>query len=193
MMFPTSATTALMFELPPWLAEGLGLLAPALLFAIFYCLWEMLLSTLLGRRPTRSRWILLLIGGVLAASVPLVESLWIAPAQFNGEVETLWGFVLSPFLLLAFSVCGVVLVALRTTDATNVGSWAGIPAVVWWVSGCLVVSVYGAAAAWSNSGLIESAEYVAPVLAAGFGLAVAGVGSLVFAAWLRWSRRVTAV
>jgi hypothetical protein len=193
MMFPTSATTALMFELPSWLAAGLEWLLFALLFAVVYCLWEMLLSTLLGRRPTRSRWIVLLISGVLLGLAPLAESLWIAPARFNGDVETLWGFVLSPWLLLAFLACGSVLVVLRIADATKLGSLAGIPAVVWWVSGCLVVSVYGVAAAWSNSGLIVSAEYVAPILAAGFGLAVAGVGSLVFAAWLKWSRRVTAV
>jgi hypothetical protein len=193
MIIPTSATTAILLETPALAGELLGILGPALLFAVIYCAWEMLLSSIVGRRPSRSRWVTLLIAAALVVSAILADSLLTIAFRFSGDGETSWGYILSPWLLLAFIPCAVVLVTFRAADARQAGSFAGVPALAWWIAGCLVVSAYGIGAEWASWGSIMGAAYVTQILAVGFVLGLVGIGSLAVAAALRLSRRVSAV
>jgi hypothetical protein len=189
MIVPTSAATAVLLELPVWADSALGMLVAALLAAGIYCGWEMLLSTVVRCRPARSRWMTLLAGAGLLASGVLAESVMTAVFRFDDEGEALWGSVLSPWFILAFVPCAVLLVAFRVADARRAGQFAGVPAMVWWIAGCSVVSAYGAAASWVGGGSITGAGYVTPLLAVGFALGMTGIGSLAIAAELRRSSR----
>jgi hypothetical protein len=193
MIVPTSAATAVMLDFPVWADSVLGFLVPALFAAGLYCAWEMLLSTIVGRRPPRSRWVALVAATAFVVSGMLAELFLTAVFRFNADGETLWGYVLSPWFILAFVVCAVLLVAYRVADAQKAGPFASVPAVVWWTAGCLVVSAYGVGTAWVGGGSIVGADYVTPLLAAGFALGMTGIGSLAIAAELRRSRAATAV
>lgn len=188
LVIPTSGTTAIILEQPMgsplWVV--FGYLAVAAFLAGLYCLWEMLLSTILGRRPSRSRWLVLLAAVVLFALGVLVENLLTVDVVFNGRLETYWGFALSPWFFIAFIPCALALVVLRIVDSCKMCPFAHLPAVVWWCAGCLVVLAYSAAAQWAGGRSSTSDLYV---MAAGFALAIAAIGFLVAAAVIRWRRR----
>jgi hypothetical protein len=193
MVIPTSATTAFLAETPMLADTLLSVLGPALLFAAIYCAWDMLLSSLVGRRPSRSRWTMLLTAAALVVTAILADSFLTVAFRFNGDGETSWGYILSPWLLLAFIPCAAVLVVFRFLDARKAASFGGIPAAVWWIAGCLVVSAYGVSSTWASWGSIMGAAYVTPILAFGFVLGMVAVGSLAVAAALRWTRRAASL
>ena len=188
LVFPTSGTTAIILEQPMgsplWVL--FGYLAVALAFAVVYCAWEMLLSLLVGHRPSRGRWAVLFVAMALFAAGVLIEAFLTVDVVFNGDLATYWGFALSPWFFVAFIPCGMVLVAFRICDVRRRAAVAHVPAVAWWCAGCAVVSAYGVAALWTGG---RPAVPESSVIALGLGLAVAGVGSLVIAAILRWLRR----
>jgi hypothetical protein len=187
LVIPTSATTAIILEQPmgsPMWAV-FGYLAVAALFAGVFCLWEMLLAAIVGRPPSRSRWLVLLATACLFVLGVLVENLLTIDVVFNGLLETYWGFVLSPWFFVAFIPCTLALVVLRIIDAARVRPFAHLPAVAWWCAGCLLVSGYGVASLWT-AGRSSSVDLY--VMAAGLALVIAAVGALAIAAVLRWRR-----
>ena len=188
LVLPTSGTTAIILEQPMgsplWVL--FGYLVVALAFAVVYCAWEMLFSLLAGHGPSRSRWTMLLVAMALFAAGVLVEAFLTVRVAFNSDLETYWGFVLSPWFFVAFIPCGMVLVAFRIADVRRSAAVAHLPAVVWWCAGCAVVSAYGVAALWAGG---RSAALESSSIALGLGLAVAGGGSLVVAAIVRWRHR----
>jgi hypothetical protein len=159
-----------------------GYLVVGLLFAGIYCAWEMLLASAAGRPPSPSRWVMLLVAATLFASGILVEGLLTVPAAFNKQLDTYWGFVLSPWFFLAFIPCAAILVAFRMLDATRADRLGGVPAVVWWCLGCLGTTAYGTALLWVGG---RSAAIEHLVVALGLGLAVAAGCTLVAMAVLR--------
>ena len=191
LIIPTSATTAIILEQPNgsvlWVL--LGYLAVAAIFAAAYCGWEMVLSAASGHAPVSSRWLLLAGSAALLATGFALENLLLVDATFNGVLETYWGFVLSPWLFLAFIPCAVTLVAMRMADARTAKPVARVPALAWWCVGCLLVVAYGVALLWTEG---RSATMDLLVMVAGFALVIAAVGSLASVLAIRWRRRVGA-
>jgi len=188
LVLPTSARSAIIFEQslgsPLWAL--FGYVTIAMLFASAYCAWEMVLSSLLGRRPRRSRWVVLATAVGLFASGVAVEATVNASVVFNDKLETTWGFVLSPWFFVLFIPCVWVLVALRVADSRKAGAFARVPGTAWWCAGLLLVAGYGVAALWSGG---RSASIEAAALAVGVVLALASVVTLAVVAYMRRGSR----
>jgi hypothetical protein len=195
LIIPTSANTALVVQPPPGIETVLNFASYALLLGGAYCLWEMLLSVLLGRRPASSRWVWLGTAiGLLAIAVISGQS-GFGPASFNGgEFTTAWGFIVEEWLIRAFGLSVIVLLGLRLTDSVRARPRGRHPVVGWWLlgmgaaisSGLLLgwMAGEGNTAAWQLS---MGAELFAGTLA------VAAVGTLLaVAAARRWRGARTA-
>lgn len=178
LVLPTSANAAVIFEQsqgsPLWAL--FGYVTIGLLFGCGYCVWEMVLGSMLGRPARRSRWVALLVAAGLFGSGVFVDSYLTTAAVFNDKLETTWGFVLSPWLFIAFIPVAATLVVMRLADSRTAAGFAHVPAPVWWLMGLAVVAGYGAAALWSGGRepAVEGAATVGGVI-----LALASVLSLV--------------
>jgi hypothetical protein len=188
---PTSAATAILIGDPMssyW--PAVAYVVVTLLFVGVFCAWEMLLAAAVGRAPARSNWLVLAVGATCIALAGLAERLLTAPVDFNGgEMSTLWGFVLAPWLTLAALPFIVSLAALRIGDARGARPIAGVPAVAWWCAGCLIVAACGVVGLWADGQSPWSNTGTMPLYVAGYALAIGGAGALVAAVALRVLRR----
>lgn len=184
LVLPTSVTSAIILEQPLgspfWVI--FGYVTVALFAACGYCAWEMLLASLSGRAPSRTRWVVLLISAALFGAGILVDAYVTAPVVFNEKLETTWGFALSPWFFVLFIPFAAVLVVLRLIDAVKVSAFGRIPGVVWWSVGLILVMAYAIGALWSGG---RSADMDRYATAGGIALAIAALGSLIAGAVLR--------
>jgi len=110
LILPTSMDTAMILEMPP-----LAMVYFSALLCGVFCLWEMLMSVLLGRPPSVSRWVWLGVSALLLASGALLFEPWLGPVTFNsGEMTTAWSFVLSAWCMALFVPCVLITLVIRT-------------------------------------------------------------------------------
>ena len=178
LVLPTSATSAIILEQPfgspLWVL--FGYVTVALFAGCVYCAWEMLLASLTGRTPSRTRWVALLVSAALFGFGILVDAFVTAPVLFNKTLETTWGFALSPWFFVVFIPCAAVLVVLRLIDAVTISAFGRIPGIVWWSAGLFVVMAYAIGALWSGG---RSADLDRYATAGGAALTIAALGSLI--------------
>lgn len=179
LIIPTSLDTAIAFELRPpvfWAA-----VTSVCLTIGVYCLWEMLISVLLGAKPRTSRWLWLAASGVLLAVSAVSSGVMFGPVTFNADradwVSTSWGVVFGGAFIAAFSVCAVVLLALRAADAVRLSGSGQRSHLAWRLLGLSASAAYGILLAPNEQMVLNSALQDVSMIA-GLVLAVVGIGGL---------------
>lgn len=183
MVVPTSPDTAIILGMSAGsmaVQPAMDVAAFILLMVFVYSCWEMLVSWLGGDGPQKPHWVWLAVTGSLLVASVVLDRLMSWDATFNAGtanwITTTWGSVIGQYLLLAFEVCALVLLVLRTVEAISACQAGRFLYAVWRLFALLLTMGCGVVLGLSSLSLTSDLRGLALIIA--FSLAVLGVGSL---------------